>query len=289
MNEDLENKKVWFVTGASKVLGLALTKKLLREGKAVAATSRSAEALIEAVGDRSENFLPLQVDLLNEKSVREAIEKTVAAFGKINTVVNNAGYGQIGTLEELSDEECRRNFDVNVFGVLNVVRSAMPQLRRQRAGHVFNIASIAGYSAGFAGWGIYCSTKFALAGLSESLAAEAKVFGINVSIVYPGYFRTEFLSKDSISTPERPIAEYEEARASQELHQNDINGNQPGDPEKAARVLIQVASEANPPLHLFLGQDAYNFAEAKIDEVRKDLESWKTLATATDFAAEAVA
>lgn len=282
MNSNLENKKVWFVTGASKGLGLTLTNKLLDEGFRVAATSRSAEALIKAVGGKSERFLPLETDLLNEDSVRDAVKKTLDAFGEINTVVNNAGYGQLGTLEELNDEESRRNFDVNVFGVLNVIRSVMPHLRARRAGHVFNISSIAGYTANFAGWGIYCATKFAVAALTESLAAEAKAFGVNATVVYPGYFRTEFLS-GSLGLPENPIAEYQAARESEELHKNEIKGNQPGDPEKAAAVLIKVATDANPPLHLFLGIDAYNLANAKISEVQKDLENWKSLATSTDF------
>jgi len=283
MNSNLENTKVWFVTGASKGLGLTLAKRLLNEGYRVAATSRNFEALIEAGGEKSENFLPLEMDLLNEQSVLEAIQKTVDAFSKIDVVVNNAGYGQIGTLEEISDKEARQNFDVNVFGVLNVIRSAMPFLRAQRSGHIFNISSIGGYSAKFAGWGIYCSTKFAVAALTESLAAEAEALGIKATVVYPGYFRTDFLSNDSLAVPRNPIAEYEEARKSQALHQNEINGNQLGDPEKAAAALIKIATDANPPLHLFLGSDAYNLANQKISEVQKDLENWKSLTTSTDF------
>jgi NAD(P)-dependent dehydrogenase (short-subunit alcohol dehydrogenase family) len=283
MNSNLQNKKVWFVTGASKGLGLTLTKQLLGEGYRVAATSRNSEALIKAVGGQSDNFLPLEMDLINEESVSESIRKTLASFGKINVVVNNAGYGQIGTLEELSDEEARQNFDVNVFGFLNVIRHVMPHLRAKQSGHVFNISSIGGYSGFFAGWGIYCATKFAIAGFTESLAAEAKPFGVTATVVYPGYFRTDFLSKDSVGLPKNPIAEYEEARKTEDLHQNEIDGNQMGDPEKAAAVLVKIASEANPPLHLFLGSDAYNLANAKISAVQEDLKSWKELATSTDF------
>ena len=283
MSNNINNKKVWFVTGASKGLGLTLVKKLLGEGFRVAATSRNEQALIEAAGEKSENFLPLEMDLLNEESVSEAVKETVDAFGEIDVVVNNAGYGQLGTLEELSDREVRNNFDVNVFGVLNVIRSAMPHLRAKGSGHIFNISSIGGYTANFAGWGIYCSTKFALAALTESLAAETKSFNVGATIVYPGYFRTEFLSKDSLALPENPIAEYEAARQTEELHQNEISGNQPGDPEKLADVLIKVAAEANPPLHLFLGSDAYDMANRQIAEVRKDLENWKSLTVSTDF------
>lgn len=282
-----ENKKAWFVTGASKGLGLMLVKKLLSEGYNVAATSRNSKSLTRAVGEQSENFLPLEMDLLDEGSVSEAVDKTVDAFGAIDVIVNNAGYGQLGTLEEISDQEARGNFDVNVFGVLNIIRSAMPHLRLQRSGHVFNISSIAGYTANFGGWGIYCATKFAVAALTESLAAETKSFGVTATVVYPGYFRTDFLSPDSLSTPANPIAEYAEARQSQAFHQQEIDGNQPGDPEKAARALIEIAAEENPPLHLFLGADSYNLANQKMSEVQTDLEHWKTLTTSTDFDIEA--
>lgn len=286
---DPNNAKVWFVTGASKGLGLILTKKLLDDGYKVAATSRDSQALVEAVGERSSDFLPLEMNLIDEQSVQAAVRQTLDAFGTIDTVVNNAGYGQLGTLEELSDTEARRNFDTNVFGTLNVIRSVMPHLRARRSGHIFNISSVGGYVGSFAGWGVYCATKFAVAGLTEALAAEAKAFGVNATIVYPGYFRTEFLSKNSINLPRDPIAEYEEARRSQEMHQNEIDGNQPGDPEKAAAVMIEVASEPNPPLHLFLGSDAYGMANSKISQVQDDLKRWEASATSTDFASKAEA
>ena len=279
----MNNKKVWFVTGASKGLGLTLVKKLLEAGFRVAATSRNEQALIDAVGEKTENFLPLETDLQNEGSVSKAIQETVDAFGKIDVVVNNAGYGQLGTLEELSGKEARQNFDVNVFGVLNVIRSVMPHLRAQGSGHVFNISSVGGYTANFAGWGVYCATKFAVAALTESLAAETKSFGLTATVVYPGYFRTEFLSNDSLGLPKNSIAEYEEARQSEQLHKNEIGGNQPGDPEKLADALIKVAAEKNPPLHLFLGSDSYEMANRKIAEVQKDLETWKSITVSTEF------
>ncbi|WP_299287145.1 SDR family NAD(P)-dependent oxidoreductase [uncultured Mucilaginibacter sp.] len=279
----MENKKVWFVTGASKGLGLALVKKLLSGGYKVAATSRNSNALVKEIGEQSADFLPLEVDLVNEVSVQKAIETTLVHFKTIDVLVNNAGYGQIGTLEELTDKAARANFDTNVFGLLNVVRHVMPHFRAAKSGHIFNISSIAGYNAGFAGWGIYCATKFAVAGLTESLAAETKAFGIKVTLVYPGYFRTDFLSKGSIVMPANAIAEYEEARQSQELHQNQIAGNQSGDPEKAALALIQMSNEQKPALHLFLGQDALDLANQKIDFVKADLENWKEVSTSTSF------
>jgi len=277
------SQKVWFVTGASKGLGLVLVKHLLNNGQKVAATSRNIEELREAVGIVSDNFLPLAVQLTQEENVAVGIKAAVDYFGKIEVIVNNAGYGLVGAVEELSDEETRQNFEVNVFGSLNVIRQALPYLRAQKAGHIFNIASIGGFTGAFPGFGIYCATKFAMHGFSESLAAEVKDFGINVTIVSPGYFRTNFLSASSLSVPKNQIQDYQTVREVQSTHENDYDGNQNGDPEKAAEVLIKIAESQQPPLHLFLGADAYHLAEVKMEAVKQDLESVRALATATGF------
>lgn len=277
----METKKVWFVTGASKGLGFELVKKLLSEGFQVAATSRTVESLISTIGETSENFLPLSSNITDNNDIKSAIEKTVHHFGRIDVVVNNAGYGQIGTLEELTDEEARENYAVNVFGTLNVIRNAMPYLREQRSGNIFNISSVGGYSANFPGWGIYCSTKFAVAGFTEALAEEVKDFGVHATVVYPGYFRTDFLTKDSVKTPSNPIQAYEAARNSEQAHLNEINGNQPNDPEKAADVLIQISKEKNPPVHLLLGVGTMEFLNNKIDILKKDAEKWESLTVST--------
>ncbi|WP_257668980.1 SDR family oxidoreductase [Parapedobacter tibetensis] len=278
----METKKVWFVTGASKGLGLTLVKELLANNYRVAATSRTQKSLIEAIG-RNENFLPIEMDITSNNDVAKAIEATVSHFGQLDVVVNNAGYGQIGTLEELSDEEVKKNFDVNVFGSLNVIRNAAKHLRNQRFGHIFNIASIGGYLGNFPGFGIYCSTKFAVAGFTEALAEEMKPFGVHTTLVYPGYFRTDFLSKDSAQTPKNPIAAYTSARESEAAHLNQINGNQPNDPQKAAEVLIKITQEENPPVHLFLGKDAYDLVYSKIDLITKETEQWKSYTLFTAF------
>ncbi len=277
-----QQQKVWYVTGASQGFGLILVKKLLQQGYKVAATSRKAASLTEAIGEHP-NFLPLQADVADEQSVQQSIRETVNAFGTIDAVVNNAGYGLLGTLEELSDEEVRGNFNVNVFGPLNVIRHAMPVLRAQRSGIIFNISSIAGFTGSFPGFGSYCATKFALEGLSESLAAEAAPFGIKVVIVSPGYFRTNFLASSSLAVPANPIAEYTSTRESQELHTKQINGAQPGDPEKAIDVILAAANAENPPLHLFLGPDAYDLARQKMVAVESDLSGWQHLGAATNF------
>lgn len=279
----MENKKVWFITGASKGFGLGLVNQLLQAGHAVAATSRSIDGLHQGVGRQSADFLPLSADLGNEISVREAIHAAVRQFGRIDVVVNNAGYGQLGSLEELTDEEARANFEINVFGVLNVIRQVMPYLRKQASGHVINISSIAGITGSFPGWGIYCATKFAVEGLSESLAAEAAPFGVKVTIVEPGYFRTDFLSSGSMRVAQGPLAEYALVRESEALHREHIRGNQPGDPEKAVAAIIQVANVANPPLHLLLGQDAYDLTVGKIQALQDDLENWKAVTIGTGF------
>jgi len=279
----MEAKKVWFITGSSKGLGLILAKKLLQKDYRVVAATRNPESLMEEIGLASEVFLPLAVDITDDQDVKNAIEKSVVHFGRIDIIVNNAGYGQIGTLEELTDEESRENFEVNVFGMLNVIRHSMPHLRQQRSGRIFNISSVGGLFGSFAGWGVYCGSKFAVAGLTESLAEEARAFGVHATVVYPGYFRTDFLAKGSVKTARHPIAAYGAARESEQTHLNNINGNQPNDPEKAADVLIAVSEADHPPVHLLLGQDAYDILKNKIDLITQDVEQWKNYTLSTAF------
>ena len=190
----------------------------------------------------------------------------------------------VGALEELSDAEVRANFDVNVFGSLNVIRAVMPVLRKQQSGHIFNISSIAGFTGDFPGWGIYCATKFAVAGFTESLSQEAKDFGVKVTLVLPGYFRTDFLSSGSLAVPKKQIDAYTTVRETQQFHQTTMNNNQQGDPEKAVATLIEVAAGEKAPLYLFLGADAYEFAQKKIEKLQNELEEWKELTLSTSYA-----
>jgi NAD(P)-dependent dehydrogenase (short-subunit alcohol dehydrogenase family) len=278
----MNTKKVWFVTGASKGLGLTLVKRLLKEGYRVAATSRTADALSREVGS-SVNFLPLEADVVNEKSIGNAIAKTLQTFGGIDVVVNNAGYGQLGTIEELTDKESRENFDANVFGVLNVIRHVMPHLRAKKSGHIINISSIAGFLGAFPGWGIYNATKFAVAGLTEAFSAEVKSLGVSATIVYPGYFKTNFLLKGSLRFAANPIADYKEARELDQMHLEKIPGNQPGDPEKGALALITLAENQNPPLHFFMGSDSFGMANSKIDILKNELKANEALSKSTDY------
>ncbi len=279
----METRKVWFVTGASKGLGLSLVKKLLAENHQVAATSRTIKSLTKELGDITSNFLPLEMNLVDNENVRQAIAKTIDYFGKIDVIVNNAGYAQIGTLEELSEQEVQRNFEVNVFGSLNVIRNVTPHFRKQRSGHIFNLSSIGGYIGGFPGFGIYCATKFAVAGFTEALAEEMKPFNVYTTLIYPGYFKTNFLSKGSVQTAENPIADYTAAREMEQAHLKEINGNQPNDPEKAAAVIIALSKEENPPVHFFMGKDAYQYAKQKISLIQSTMDEQETLATSTDI------
>ncbi|MFD0795607.1 SDR family oxidoreductase [Mucilaginibacter litoreus] len=279
----MKTQKVWFVTGASKGLGLTLVKRLLKEGYKVAATSRNAETLRQEVNNHTADFLPLQVNLTDSNSVKDAVKQIITQLGAIDVVVNNAGYGQLGTLEELTDEEARLNFDVNVFGTLNVIRNIMPHFREKKAGAFFNISSIAGFLGTFPGWGIYNATKFAVAGLTEALSAEVQSLGVTATIVYPGYFKTNFLLQGSLRTAANPIAEYKEARDLEVIHNEQIIGNQPGNPENAAAAFIRLAEMENRPLHLFLGSDSFGMAKTKIEAVEKDLMAFESISRSTDY------
>jgi NAD(P)-dependent dehydrogenase (short-subunit alcohol dehydrogenase family) len=253
----MDNKKVWYVTGASKGLGLALVKTLLEEGYPVAATSRYRTALTQAVGP-DENFLPLEVDLTSEASIADSFKMTHARFGRMDVVVNNAGYGIGGTIEELAADEVAENFDVNVFATIRVIQKAMPYLRAQRSGHILNISSIAGFT-GATGWAVYSAAKAAVIALSEVLAQDVSSLGIKVTAIAPGAFRTSFLSAESIAFSRNKIADYEDVRASHNRAMA-LDGKQIGDPGKAAEIFIQLAESANPPTLLFLGSDSYNRA-----------------------------
>lgn len=277
------SKKIWFVTGASKGLGLALVKKLLTEGYRVAATSRDVKSLSLAVDNNTSNFLPLQVELLNEESVSKAIQDVINTFGGIDVLVNNAGYGQIGTLEEMTDVEARENFDVNIFGLLNVTRNMMSHFRTKKSGHIINVSSIAGLLGTFPGWGVYCATKFAVVGLTEALSAEAKEFNVKATIVYPGYFNTNFLKEGSMKMPAKPIADYTAARNTEVWHETQMVGNQPGDPDKAALAFIQLAEMENAPLHFFMGSDSFGMAYNKIEVLQNELTANEVLSKSTDY------
>ncbi|MFA6083154.1 SDR family NAD(P)-dependent oxidoreductase [Mucilaginibacter sp.] len=276
-------KKTWFITGASKGFGLSLVKQLLAAGQNVAATSRNLAELVKAVGSVADNFLPIEVELGNEDSVGCALHKTYNAFKQIDVVINNAGYGIGGSIEELTDKETRDNFEVNVFGTLNVIRMVMPYLRAQQSGHIINISSIAGIAPA-TGWAIYAATKFSVVGLSEVLAEDVKAFGVKVTVVAPGAFRTNFLTPESLTIAKHPINAYQDVRSSHARFLK-MDGHQAGDPEKAAAAIIEVAGEENPPLYLLLGDDAYDRAMQKLDKLEREFQLSEELSRSMAYSA----
>ena len=278
----MKSTKVWYVTGASQGLGLSLVKKLLSEGYRVAATSRSASEMQKAVGSNdSLRFLPLEVDLTNPDAIHNSIERTVAAFGTVDVIVNNAGYGMEGTVEELDEKDMHAIFGINVFASVSVIKYALPYLRRQRSGHIINISSVAGF-VGAPGWSIYSATKSALIAFSEVLALDLQELGIKVTVVGPSGFRTGFLSKESLVTTESRIGDYQTVSKTRARYAA-MNGNQDGDPEKAAALFIQLAENPEPPLHLWLGSNAIDRASEKIESMGQELKKWENLSVSADF------
>lgn len=277
----MNTKKVWLVTGASKGLGLSLVKMLLNKGYSVAATSRKLDGLQKAIGDpNNSNLLQLKLDLSDENSVKQAIEDTITKFGKLDVVVNNAGYGVTGALEETSEKQIIQNLEVNLFAVIRIIKAVVPYFRDQRSGHFFNIASIGGFVVPTA-WSVYGAAKSAIMGLSEGLAEELKEFGIHVTVIAPGGFRTEALG-DSLAYAEKEISDYTAVHASQAKYAQG-NGRQPGNPDAAASVFIQLAESSNPPLRVFLGSDAYKKAQEKVKILAAEIESNREISFSTDF------
>jgi NAD(P)-dependent dehydrogenase (short-subunit alcohol dehydrogenase family) len=272
--------KVWYITGASKGMGLAIAKKLLSQGHKVAATSRSVSAF-DQLAVFEDRFLPLEVDLKSESSIAGSIKKTVDQFGGIDVVVNNAGYGLGGALEELTAEEISENFEVNFFAVVRVVQQALPYLRKQKSGHIINISSIAGFAPGL-GWSMYCAAKFAVSGLTEALANDLKPLGINVTNVLPGWFRTNFAKPDSIAYNKNQIEDYAYLR---EYHDkmNNMDGAQLGDPDKIADAFLKLVNSQNPVTNLFLGSDAFNRAKSRLEQLNIQMDNWKEISYSTDF------
>nr|WP_315032453.1 SDR family NAD(P)-dependent oxidoreductase [uncultured Chryseobacterium sp.] len=276
----MSHTKTWYITGASKGMGLSLVKNLLQKGHRVAATSRTITAF-EELNVNGNNFLALEVDLKSEESISESIKRTIEQFGGLDVVVNNAGYGLGGAIEELSAEEIEENFQINFFAVVKVIQQALPYLRRQHSGHIINISSIAGFAPGL-GWSMYSAAKFAVTGLSEALTNDLKPLGIHVTAVLPGWFRTHFAKPDSIVFSQNPIDDYQFLRAAHQK-MSEIDGKQLGDPNKIADVFIELTDAVNPPSLLFLGTDAAQRAEDKIAHLSEQIQQWKGLSSSTDF------
>ncbi|WP_423199266.1 Short-chain dehydrogenase/reductase SDR [Cupriavidus sp. H19C3] len=279
--------KVWFVTGASRGFGALIVRDALQRGDRVVATARNPRQVIDALGEHP-NLLAVKLDVTQEADAVAAVAQAVARFGRIDVLVNNAGFGVLGAVEETSIEEAKRLFDTNVFGLLAVSRAVLPQMRRQRSGHVINISSLGGYS-GYFGWGVYGSTKFAVEGITEAMSQELAPLGIHVTVVEPGFFRTDFLNDNSLVSTAARIDDYADTVGKMRALASELNHKQPGDPQKFARAVLTLADAANPPLRLPLGTDAIARIEHKHSFVEGELAAWRTLAVSTDHDDVAVA
>ena len=275
-------RATWFVTGTSRGLGLQLVAQLLERGDNVAATTRSTQRLVDALSESdTTRLLPLTVDLADENQVATAVQATKDHFGGLDVVVNNAGYGFLGAVEETSDAEVRAMFDVQVLGVWNVLRAVLPGFRADRSGHVINVSSVLGLAT-FPGWGLYCAGKYALEGLTGALAQEVADFGIGVNLVEPGYMQTDFLTSNSLGLPSREATGYTAVRDMTVAHQA-MPGTQLGDPVKAAAAIIAVAVKGDAPLHQLLGSDSLEIASSALGMLAAEIEQGRARAITTDI------
>jgi len=285
MSIPTDRPTTWFVTGTSRGLGLELAAQVLRRGDNLAATTRSVDRLRQALDGRVDTtkLLALEVELRDPAAVDRAVTAAAQEFGGLDVVVNNAGYGYLAAVEETEPGAVRDLLDVQVVGVWNVLRAALPILRSQRGGHIVTVSSVLGLTA-MPGWALYCAGKFAVEGLSEALAAEVAELGIDVTIVEPGYFRTDFLTADSLVLPATTSDAYPAIREMVDSHLQ-LQGNQLGDPVKGAeRIIERVVSGG--PLRLILGSDSHAYISAKVQALQADLDANRDTAAVTDQACD---
>jgi NAD(P)-dependent dehydrogenase (short-subunit alcohol dehydrogenase family) len=274
--------KTWLITGASRGLGLELAKAALQAGERVAATGRRRAALVAALGADSDRLVSLELDVTEPGQASRAVETARARLGSIDVLVNNAGYGHLGFFEETTSADVQSQFATNLFGVFNVTRAVLPLMRAARSGRIFNLSSIAGIRGAELG-SLYSASKFALEGFSESLAHEVAPFGIFVTIVEPGPFRTDFLSPESIRFSEGAVADYDSRREQLRTSFEQRDGRQPGDPAKLSAAMLRLSNEAQPPLRFLAGSFALHTADAKLAAMRSEFDRWRELALATDY------
>jgi len=273
--------KVWLVTGASTGFGRELVESLLSNGAQVVATARKVEGLQELGAKYPKTALVAAMDVTDQKQVDQVVEVAVKYFGGIDVLVNNAGYGMVGAVEESAEEEFRPMFETNVFGLIRVTQAVLPQMREQGSGHIVNLSSIGGLVA-TPGFGLYNGTKFAVEGLSEALAQEVKPLGISVTIVEPGPFRTKFLGKAGGEAKKR-IADYDSTAGKMRAYFTEQDGKQPGDPQKAVEAIVKAVESEHPPLHLLLGASTLPRVKAKIEALQKDLAEWESTTVGADY------
>lgn len=279
-NGNNSNNKVWLITGASRGFGALIARDALARGDAVVATARDPQTVVDALGQHPQ-LLALKLDVRHEAQAISVAQRALERFGRIDVLVNNAGYGLLGAVEEANAEEVRALFDTNVFGLLNVSRAVLPIMRRQGGGHVLNLSSVGGYRS-YAGWGIYCASKFAVEALSEAQAMELAPLGIHVTALEPGYFRTDFLDASSLVSTRQRIDAYAETVGAMRAHAAGVNHRQPGDPQKLAKAVLALVDSAAPPLRLQLGSDTVAGVREKNRAVEAEMAAWMALAVSTD-------
>jgi NAD(P)-dependent dehydrogenase (short-subunit alcohol dehydrogenase family) len=274
-------KPVWFITGCSTGFGRELAKVLLTRGYRVVATARDPAKIADLVEGHAATALALALDVEKQPQIEAAVEAARRKFGRIDVLVNNAGYGYLAAVEEGDDADIRAMFETNFFGLAAMTRAVLPIMRAQKSGAIINISSMGGF-IGFPGSGYYAATKFAVEGLSESLSKEVSPFGVKVLIVEPGPFRTDWAGR-SLKTPKHPIDAYAESAIARRRQVQDYSGSQPGDPVRAAEAIIAAVEQPNPPLRLPLGNFAYDAMGAELEAVRKEYAAVEAAARGADY------
>ncbi|MEU7863529.1 oxidoreductase [Nonomuraea sp. NPDC049141] len=272
---------VWFITGCSTGFGRELATLVLNGGEQAVVTARDPDRVADIVADHGDRALALPLDVTDPAQVTASVERAEEVFGGIDVLVNNAGYGYLAAIEEGEDAQVRELFEANVFGLVSVTKAVLPGMRARRHGHILNVSSVGGLAA-FGATGYYHATKFAVEGLSESLAAEVAPLGIRVTIVEPGGFRTNW-SGPSMKQSGTHIDDYSQTAGKRRETTLGTYGSQPGDPVRAAEAILTVVRSENPPLRLLLGGDALNVANAKLDKLRRDFDGWKELTLSTSY------
>jgi NAD(P)-dependent dehydrogenase (short-subunit alcohol dehydrogenase family) len=275
------NAPVWLITGCSTGFGRELARAVLARGYRAVVTARNPKSVEDIVAGREGQAIVLELDVTNRAQVESAVRHAEQAFGRIDVLVNNAGIGYFGAIEESDEAEVRRMFEINVFGLAAMTRAVLPGMRKRRSGHIVNIASIGGIRA-FPAVGFYNATKFAVVGFSEALALETEPLGIKVTIVEPSGFRTDWAGRSANEAPTQ-IADYAETAGKNRGNLRGYSGRQPGDPVKAAEAIIKAVESPEPPLHLLLGKAALKGARWKIDLMKKDFDAWAQTTEAADF------
>jgi NAD(P)-dependent dehydrogenase (short-subunit alcohol dehydrogenase family) len=273
--------RTWFITGASTGFGRLLAEEVLKAGGKVIATARDRDKVADLEAKYPQTARALPLDVTDAGQVDSAVTQAFAQFGRIDVLVNNAGYGVAGAIEEVSQAEFMPMFETNVFGLLGVTRAFLPHLRKQRSGHILNLSSIGGVVAG-PGIGFYNATKFAVEGISEALAAELAPLGIRVTIIEPGPFRTDFLGRSGVLAKTR-IADYDGTAGNMRKYFAENDGKQKGDPVRAVQAMMQVVESPDPPLRLLLGASALQRLRAKLDSWGKEISAWEQVTVGADF------